>query len=87
MARNCNMKFARSEPYMNPNNFDISFQINEVPSNVEIESATNLEKRLQKVMPLTKKIHLNIEAGNMRQNNIINISSILKINGKEVKFI
>lgn len=81
------MKYARNEPYMNPNNFDISFNVNDVPSNVEMENGYNLEKRLQKVMPLTKKVHVNIGSSNLHQNNELNISSILRINNKKVKFI
>jgi hypothetical protein len=72
---------------MNPNNWDITFEPTNVPSNIELESAYNLERRLQKLMPLTKKVHLNLGTKDLHLYDCIDINTSLKINGKEVKFI
>ena len=86
--KNCQMKIFHHDRDYTPNNLDIYFDTKDVPSNIEMESTYNLEKRLQKLMPVSKIIHLNLGVENrITQNNSINISSILRINDKEVKFI
>ncbi len=76
-----------SEPYMTPNNFDLHFDISKVPSNILMESASNLQDRLQKLMPLSKYIHLDLDVDTVNQSNQISIVSSLSINGKGVKFL
>lgn len=75
------------EPYHTPNNYDIYFDQNNVPSNIKVENAASLEKRLQKLMPLTKFIHLNMDSESLHQTNHVLMSTSLKINNHEVKFI
>ena len=83
----CNMKIFRNDPYMTPNNFDISFDPREIPSNIECESAYDLEKRLQKLMPLTKKVHVDLGSSDLQTYDGVDIFCSLRINGEEVKFI
>ena len=53
---NNELKYFRNEPYMTPNNYDISFNTENIPSNIPLENGHNLEKRLQKLMPLSKML-------------------------------
>ncbi len=76
-----------NEPYWTPNNYDIFLDHNLVPSNIKHEPAASLQKRLQRLMPLTKYIHLNMDSEELNQTNHIMISSKMKINNKEVNFI
>ena len=75
------------EPYYTPNNFDLKFNVNKIPSNIVMESASNLQYRLQKLMPLSKIIHLDLDIDELEHSDYINITSKLMINGKEVKFL
>ena len=83
----CNMKILRHDPYMTPNNYDIRLDPNEIPSNLECESAYDLEKRLQKLMPLTKKVHLDLGSSDLQTYDSVDIFCSLRVNGEEVKFI
>ena len=71
---------------MTPNNYDISFNESEIPVNIPRENGHDLERRLQKLVPLTKFIHLNFEANTLSSNNLVTISSHLKINNTRVDF-
>lgn len=81
------MKIFRHEPYMTPNNYDIYFDTREIPVNIPVETAGQLERRLQKLMPLTKKIHVNLEEKNLHGTNNISCFTKLKMNNIEVKFL
>ena len=52
-----------------------------------MESAVNLQKRLQDLMPASKIIHLDLTTDELSKVNHFVIISKLKINGKGVKFI
>ena len=66
MTENC--KYFRHEPDYTPNNFDIYMDYTGIPSNIPKENANDLKNRLQKTMPLTKKIHLNLETETIQKN-------------------
>lgn len=82
-------KYFRHEPYMTPNNYDIYFNQDEIPANIKRENVPNLTNRLQNLMPLTKKIHINLNSNpeTLTESNSFKISSKLKINNTEVEFI
>ena len=84
-----NCKYFRHEPYFTPNNFDVYIPIDEIPVNIPRENVPNLTNRLQKFMPPTKILHINFtkNAETMTETNTFSISSRLKINNHEVKFI
>ncbi len=76
-----------NEPYMTPNNYDLYFQVKDVPSNLRLENGYNLEKRLNKLMPLTRRVHLNFDSKTIPADNNVRIFTSMNIDGKEVKFI
>lgn len=80
-------KIFRHDPYFTPNNFDIYFDQNNIPANIPRESAASLQKRLQKLMPLSKIIHLNMDSEELNQTNHIKIHTKMKLNNNEVDFI
>lgn len=84
---NDNCKIIRNEPDWTPNNYDISFKPSQIPKNIPTETADNLQKRLQKLMPTSKRIHINLFSSEMSEKNDFKIHAKLKINNKEVKFI
>ncbi len=85
---NKNCKHFRHEPYMTPNNYDIYFNPDEIPTNIKRENVPNLIKRLQKLMPISKKIHVNLttDAEQITESNTFQLFTNLKINNKTVKF-
>ncbi len=85
---NKHCKHFRHEPYMTPNNYDLYFNPAEIPVNIPRENTPNLINRLQKVMPLSKKIHVNLETDSKEyDSNTVSISTRLKINNREVDFL
>lgn len=82
----CSMKIFRNDPDMTPNNYDIYFDVSEIPINIKKEKISNLQNRLQKLMPLSKKIHICVVQGNnsFSKGNTIQISSKLRINKKKM---
>lgn len=82
------MRIFRDEKTMNPSNFDIYLNINEIPVNIETENLSELKHRLQKLMPLSKTVHLNLTDGITRKldkENTFNLKSSLKIQNKRVE--
>lgn len=84
---NNELKYFQNEPYMTPNNYDIHFNAEDIPSNIPRENGYDLEKRLQKLVPLSKFIHLDFDSNALESNNKVSIYSELKINNKRVDFI
>lgn len=86
---NKHCKHFRHEPYMTPNNYDLYFNPSEIPANIKRENTPNLIRRLQKLMPLSKYLHVNLgtDPEAITESNTVSINTKLKINGKEVKFI
>ena len=82
-----NCKQLYSEPYMTPNNFDIVFNEASIPSNIRKESVINLTNRLQKLMPPTKILHLDMDSTTVESNDHIEIIPSLRIDGKRVEFL
>ena len=82
-----NKKCFHNEPFMTPNNFDIYFNPLEIPSNIPRESGYNLERRLQKLMPLTKIIHVNVDSTTVPADNHVGVFTEMTVNDKKVVFI
>lgn len=87
LPRNANCKIIRHEPDWTPNNYDISFNPSQIPSNIQTESADSLQKRLQKLMPLSTRIHVNLSTEEMSEKNDLEIHTCLRIKGKDVKLL
>ena len=86
---NKHCKHFRHEPYMTPNNYDLYFDQTTIPVNIPRENVPNLTNRLQKLLPTSKKIHINLTTNpeTISESNSFNINTKLKINNREVKFI
>lgn len=71
---------------MTPNNFDIFMSPEEIPANIPRENASNLKKKLQKLMPLGKIIHLNYDTDpeSLTESNSVNIGTKMLLNNEEV---
>ncbi|MBQ6220014.1 MAG: hypothetical protein IJH63_00415 [Methanobrevibacter sp.] len=76
-------KYLHHEPYYTPNNYDLFFDYNNIPVNIPIEKANDLRNRLQKLMPLTKIIHLNMNSETLKEDNNIHLHSSMKINNPD----
>ena len=79
-------KVFKDDNEMNPNNYDIYIDTQQIPANIQKENTASLEKRLQKLMPLSKKIHVNIENGvkTFEKENPIRLKSKIKFQNKLV---
>ena len=84
---NENCKIIRHEPDWTPNNYEISFNPSDIPSNIQTETSDSLQKKLQKLMPATKKININLETKELTENNDFKLHTGLKINNKEIEFL
>ena len=62
-------KYFHHEPYYTPNNYDLFFDYNNIPVNIPVEKAHDLRNRLQKLMPVTKIIHLNMGSETLKEDN------------------
>ena len=83
-----NCRRLRDDAYMNPNNYDLLFDSSEIPVNVQTENSVSLEKRLQKLMPLGKIIHVDSASASAVTNNGISVLSQLNLrkpNGELIK--
>lgn len=72
-------KIIHHEPYYTPNNYDLYFDYDNIPANIKPIDAANLEKRLQKLMPLSKIIHVNMNSNELEKINHLNIHTSLSI--------
>ena len=68
-------KYFHHDPYWTPNNYDLYFDYNSIPVNIITESPSNLQKRLQNCLPLTKILHLNLDTDDEYQSNSVHIHS------------
>lgn len=82
-----NCKIIRQDPDWTPNNYDISFNPSQIPSNIQTENTDSLQKKLSKLLPVTKRIHINLSTEDLDENNDLKIHTGLRINNKEVEFI
>lgn len=75
-------KYARSKYNYTPNDFDLTFNYMDIPVNIKIENASNLSKRLQSVMPLTKVVHLNLNTNNHNEKHYLNVHAVVQLTHK-----
>lgn len=84
MVKDCNeydkeCKYFHHEPYYTPNNYDVFFDYNSIPVNIPVEKPHDFRNRLQKLMPLTKIIHLNMDSETFKEDNNIHLHTQLKL--------
>lgn len=80
-------KYMRSKYNYTPNDYDLEFDFTEIPSNINMDDAVSISRRLAAVTPLSKTIHLHLNTGSKEFNQMMNIHTSMKLNGKEVLFI
>ena len=82
-------KYQRTKYNWTPNDFELSFPIDEIPSNINPQDTADLTTQLQKKFPLSKTIHLNLDETNKNIQNNVTISTKLFLtinnNKQEVK--
>lgn len=76
-TKNC--KYFHHDPYMTPNNFDLYFDPNQIPTNIITEPPHELLLRLQKHLPLTKILHLNLDAEQNTYSNVLHLNTSVKL--------
>ena len=72
-------KYFHHEPYYTPNNYDLFFDYNSVPVNIPVEKPHDLRNRLQKLMPLSQIIHLNMDNETFEEDNNIHLHTNLRM--------
>ena len=77
-------KYFNHEPYYTPNNFDLYFDYNSIPVNIQPEKSGDLRTRLQKLMPLSMIIHVNLDNDTINESNNVHIVSRLHISYTDV---
>lgn len=70
-----------------PNDYDLYFDYEDIPSNIDLHDAISLSSQLQEVMPLTKVVHLHFNQTNKEYSQFVNIQTKLTLNSSEVKLI
>ena len=81
---NENCKIICHEPDWTPNNYDLSFNPSDIPSNIPRENSSSLQKRLAGLMPVSKRIHINLSTEELTENNDLKLHTNLMINNREV---
>ena len=80
-------KYMRTKENWTPNDYEIAFDYNNIPSNIRMDNVVNLTRQLQSLTPLTKKLHLMMNVDDLQLYNDVKISTRMKIDNVEVKFI
>lgn len=84
-------KYMKTKHNWTPNDYDLTFPTEEIPSNINPEDTADLSLRLQKKFPLSKKIHLylNEETQSVKNNLTVHTKLYLTINNqtREVKIL
>lgn len=79
-------KYMRTKENWTPNDYEITFDYNNIHSNIRMDNVVNLTRQLQSLTPLTKKLHLMMNVDDLQLYNDVKISTRMKINNVEVKF-
>ena len=72
-------KYMRAKHNWTPNDYDLWFQYNHIPANVIVEDVPNLSARLDKLTPLSKKVHIVLNTPDEEYNNTVNVSTDLTL--------
>lgn len=77
-----NCKYMKTKHNWTPNDYDLTFPIEQIPSNIKKEDTANLTQRLQKKFPLTKTLHLNLceDTKTIKSNVTIHTNIFLTVN-------
>ena len=78
-------KYMRTKYNWTPNDYNLSFPVEEIPSNVDVQNVKELTLQLQSKSPLGKVIHIELEEKNRNIENVLDIYStvIIGLDNKE----
>lgn len=85
MVKNC--KYMRTKYNYTPNDYDLSFDFQDIPSNISLDDVVSLNHTIAEVTPLGKKIHLNLNTTSREYEGYINVRTSLTVNGRSIKII
>lgn len=63
--------YMRTKHNWTPSDYDITFNPNDIPSNINYIDADNLTKHLQSKIPLTRKVHLQLTPNTLENKNTL----------------
>lgn len=78
-------KYMRTKYNWTPNDYNLSFPVEEIPSNVDVQNVKELTLQLQNKTPLGKVIHIELEEKNRNIENVLDIytTAIIGFDNKE----
>ena len=79
-------RYMRTKYNYTPNDYDLYFETNSIPSNIKYTNTMELSKIMRQYSPLSKKIHLNFHVMNKQSNVHVSLNTSLRVNNKEVDF-
>ena len=79
-------RYMRTKYNYTPNDYDLYFETNSIPSNIKYTNTMELSKIMRQYAPLSKKIHLNFHVMNTQSNVHVSLNTSLRVNNKEVDF-
>ena len=86
MVEKSNCKYMRSKHNWTPNDYELWFQHTNIPSNIRTENVPNLSARLNRLTPLSKKVHIVLNTPEKEYRNTISIVSDLTVTiGENIK--
>ena len=77
-------KYMKTKNNYTPSDYDIIFDISDVPSNISMSSSIDIENILTAYTPLTRKLHLNLRTLDKSVQNEFELSTKLEINGEMI---
>ena len=72
-------KYMRTKYNWTPNDYNLSFPTEEIPSNVDVQNVKELTLQLQSKSPLGKVIHIELEEKNRNIENVLDIFTTASI--------
>ena len=72
-------KIMRSKKNWTPNDYELWFQYDDIPSNIIVEDVPNLSTRLDRLTPLSKKVHIMLNTPSEDYNNTVNLVTELTL--------
>ena len=67
-----------------PSDYDLTFDVADIPSNIKSRGSLDLKKELQKVTPLTRRVHLNLRNHEEAVTSNATVSTGLTVNGVRI---
>ena len=78
----CN--YMRTKYNWTPSDYDVYFDITDIPKNINLNSSVALEDLLTAYTPLTRKLHLNLSTMEEDWENEYQITTTLEVRGEVI---